>query len=285
MVVDLVFRLGANGTELNTDATPNAPFVDIKRVYGFDSAPIRETERDHEGVDGGFLDAEFEKGRPLMMDGEVFATPSTLENYLDQLKAEWAPSPTPVPFFFKAPGQAERLMFVKPRGLRYDWEENRRRGVMRVQFVFYGEDPRIYSSTLTSIAILYGGIGGNGFPFNFGFDLNFGGGLLPSGSAVNNAGNRSTPATLLIAGPIDKPFVANDTVGAQLFFDTFLDTGDTLIVDTGNKTVILNGVTNRRSVLIAPTWFLLKPGDNFIRFGGNSGGAPTVTVQFRSAWR
>lgn len=491
---ELVFKLGDTGTELNTDAVP--PFVDVTRVYGLDSSPIRETERDHEGVDGGFLDAEFEKGRPLMIDGTVYATAQTLEAYLDKLKEEWAPSPTPVPFYFRPPGQTDRVLFVKPRGLRYDWASDRRVGTQRCQFVFYAEDPRIYDAILSSVVIPFGGPAGIGFQFaglfdtytrnvsngfgtsdsghtytltgtaadfscdgifarialngavgtnyfakpnltntldhyvsvfaldwsgsvpaggnistridmrviddsnfyrcvvvrttsntltaaiqrfvggvgttltsfvavagatasssvsvraevvqnlgssvstirvkvwqgaepdawtveatdgslttaggvrigavrdtgntdvgavvswgtaevwqGFGFNLNFGGGQNPAGGVVNNNGNRPTPAVLTIAGPIDKPLIVNDTLSAALSFDINLGASDTLTIDLANKTVLLNGNINRRAILIAPNWFLLAKGSNFIRFGGSSGGAPTLTIQYRHAWR
>lgn len=119
----------------------------------------------------------------------------------------------------------------------------------------------------------------------FGFNLDFGGGQVPTGGVVVNAGNRPTPAVFTIAGPIDNPIIANDTLSKTLAFQISLSASETLVIDTINKTVLLNGVTNRRSTLIAPTWFLLAPGGNFIRFGGSSAGAPTLTVQYRSAWR
>jgi len=496
---ELVFKLSDSGTELNTSAA--FPFVDILRCYGFDSAPIRETERDHEGVDGGFMDAEFEKGRPIMMDGEVYASAQALETYLDQLKKEWAPSPVPVPFYFRAPGQLDRVMFIKPRGLRYDWESNRRRGVVRVQFVGYAEDPRIYDAALVSTVITYGGVAGAGLSYTtfldtftttrtdtwntadsghtytltgtasdfdtdgagsgtirlnaavgtayfatpngitstvnqrlwgravelsatptggtisqyfdvrlvdtsnfyraeliyttsntvqvalikvvagtpttlvaattvagltsatinairveidqgqsvatgsilrakvwntsgaepvastvesaidssvtgaggfrvgavrnsgntnvnplaffgqlewdqgFGFNLNFGGGATPGGAGINNNGNRPTPAVLTILGPISNPLVANDSYSAVLNFNIDLGASDILVIDLANKTVLLNGVTNRRAALVAPNWFLLNPGVNFIRFGGTNGSGSTLTVAYRAAWR
>jgi len=117
------------------------------------------------------------------------------------------------------------------------------------------------------------------------FSLDFGGGAVPTGGTVTNNGNRPTPAIMTIAGPIDNPIIVNDTVGAALNFLISIGAGETLVIDLANKTVLLNGVTNRRSALIAPNWFYLEPGGNFIRFGGTTGGAPTLTIQFRSAWR
>lgn len=283
---DLVWKLGDTGTELNTDVAV-VPFVDIMRAYGFDSSPIRETERDHEGVDGGFLDAEFEKGRPLMLDGIVYADAQVqLETYLDRLKKEWSPIGVgSVPLYYKPPGVSERVFFVKPRGIRYDWTTERRIGMCHVQFVAFAEDPRAYDSALSTVVIAYGGAAGPGFAFSFGFNLNFGGATSPAGANVNNLGNRPAPAILTIQGPISNPLIANDTLGQVLNFTIDLTASDTLVIDLANHTVLLNGVTNRRSSLQLPNWFLLAQGTNFIRFGGTNGVGSTLTVAFRSAWR
>lgn len=282
---DFTWKLGDTGTELNTEAL-NVPFVDVQRVYGWDSAPIRETERDHEGTDGGFMDAEFEKGRPLMLDGIAYGDPFALEAYLDQLKYEWAPRTSPVPLYFKIPGVAERLFFVKPRGMRYDMTNERRYGAAHCQFVAYAEDPRAYDSALSTAVIPFGGTGGPGFAFSFGFNLNFGGGTTPAGAFVNNTGNRPAPAILTVQGPIDYPIIANDTTGDVLNFNLFgMGASNLLVIDLGNRTVLYDGVTNFRSTLTTPNWFLLQPGPNFIRFGGTNGTGSTLTVSFRSAWR
>src|SRR5687768_9358567 len=96
------YQLGDAGIILNPDSL-STPFVDITRVTGLDSPPFRTTERDHEGTDGGFMDAEYEKGRPIILEGLAYANGSELESFLDDLKANFAPSRTLLPFYFKKP--------------------------------------------------------------------------------------------------------------------------------------------------------------------------------------
>src|SRR5215467_388463 len=109
-LADLTFQLNS-GVLLNSDAT--LPFFDVATVTGFDNAPFRETTRDHEGVDGGFMDAEFETGRDIVIEGTAFATDAnSIEPYLDTLKANWAPQRTPIPLVFKGAGVNERVLFV-----------------------------------------------------------------------------------------------------------------------------------------------------------------------------
>jgi hypothetical protein len=280
---DYSYQLSSTGVILNADAV-SFPFVDVTKVGGLDSAPYRETIRDHEGADGGFIDAEFEQGRDLSVEGTVFATVGNIETFLDSLKANFAPVKTPIPFYFKPPGVNQRLLFVKPRGCRYDQDIAQRTGQTPIQFLMYAEDPRIYDDNLFSLVVAFGGIATTGFGFSFGFNLSFGAVVPPIGVNVFNGGNRATPAILTLAGPLVDPRIINDTSGKTLPFSITLEAGDVLVIDLLNRTVVLNGSTNKRASLLSSDWFLFDPGNTFIRFGGASG-TGTLTVSYRYAWR
>lgn len=281
---ELTFKLGDTGVVLNTDSA-SVPFVDIVEVVGLDSAPYRVTERDHEGTDGGFMDAEFERGRPITLSGTAYTTTGTAEAYLDSLKANYAPSTALVPFYYKAPGIDERVLFVKPLGCRYDWEQMRRTGCTRVQFRMYAEDPRLYASTLTTANIPFAVGSSLGFGFNLGFNFGFGGSSGTDGAIVNNLGNRPTPVEFTINGPCDTPSIRDETYGHALTFAITLAAGESLVVNTQYKTVLLNGTTSRRSTLISPDWFFLQPGETFLRYNALTGTGSSMDVEFRSAWR
>jgi hypothetical protein len=280
---DYTFQLNSSGVTLNTDVT--IPFVDIEKVSGLDSAEYRETIRDHEGVDGGFMDAEFEKGRNIILEGTIYAASGNVEAYLDNLKANYAPVQTPIPFYVKAPGVVERLIYVKPRGVRYDWETLRRLGITSAQFLMFAEDPRLYDATESTLNINYGGDTGLGFSFNIGFNLDFGGGATPGGASVNNAGNRPTPPTFIILGPVTNPTITNATSSHTMRFNITLGGADTLTINTRDRTVYLNGNSNRRNIMTSPDWFYLDPGTSFITYGGLTGAGSSLQVVYRSAWR
>lgn len=281
---ELTFRLGDSGTILNTDST-SLPFVDIRNVVGLDNAPYRETERDHEGTDGGFLDAEFEKGRPIVLTGDVYADSNSMESYLDQLKADFAPSRTLVPFYYKAPGVDERVLFVKPQGVAYDWDELRRIGSSKIKFKCFAEDPRIYTAALSEYTIVYSAGALVGFGFPLGFDFGFGGVSSTDSVTVTNAGNRPTPPTFVIEGPVNTPIIRDETYNHVLTFDLTLAVGETLTVNTQYKTVTLSDGTNLRNALQEPDWFFLEPGNTSIRYTAYDGTGSQMTVQFRSAYR
>lgn len=263
-LTDYTFRLGDTGVVLNDDSL-SLPFVDITRVIGLDSAPYRETARDHEGTDGGFMDAEFEKGRPIILEGTAYAAPGTLETYIDSLKYDFAPSQTLVPLYLKAPGVAERVVFVKPLGVRHDWEQVRRIGGARVQFGMFAEDPRIYTNMLQDVSIPLSGLVTDGFGFPLGFPFGFGAAEQTGIVTLTNAGNRPTPVEFTMTGPAVEPRIINETTGDSMKFDIVLSGTDVLVINTYYKTVRLNGA-NRRNALVEPNWFDLPKGNTDIRF-------------------
>jgi hypothetical protein len=285
---DLSYRLLDDGVGVLLNPSDNTipAWVDITKVTGLDSAPFRESQRDHEGVDGSFMDAEFEQGRSLVLEGMAYCNDGTqVEAFLDDLKWNWAPQSNLVNFYYKAPGVSERLLRVKPLGIRYDVETLRNTGCTNIQFQAFAEDPRIYNSDLINVNLSQGVAVVSGIGFPLGFPFGFGDVASPESSNVQNLGNRPTPATITIPGPVTNPRIYNDTTGDQLSFNITLTATDTLVIDLYYKTVRLNGTANRRATLSSPGWFLLQVGDNFLRYRADTSGNPPAVVSYRYAWR
>jgi hypothetical protein len=279
------FQLNDSGVILNDDTVPGVPFVDVTDVVGLSSAPYRATKRDHEGVDGGFMDAEFETGRDIVITGVAYSQGNSLDVYLDSLKANFAPSTVLLPFYFVTRDGALRVLFVKPLGVSYSVDTAFRTGEADIQISMYAEDPRIYDYALQAYVLPVGAINFSGFGFNLGFNFGFGGSSVTSdGQYVVNGGNRPTPPILTFTGPLTNPRLLNDNVGKELDFTVNLvDNTFLLVVDTQYHTVRLNGA-NARATLTGPGWFHLLAGQNFLRLRADSG-TGTVTVQYRNAWR
>lgn len=281
---DLTFQLGSSGVVLNTDSS-GLPFVDVASVTGLDNAPFRETIRDHEGQDGSFIDAEFEKGREIVITGSAYASTGNMEAYLDNLKANYAPTKTLQQFFVRAPGVGTRFLYVKSRGCQYDWESSRRFGETKILFKLFAEDPRLYAENQVSVNIPFSAGAATGFGFNLGFSFGFGAAVTNTGTVVNNLGNRPTPPTFVVNGPCQNPSIIDETYGHTLTFNIILAAGETLTIDTQYKTVKLNNSTNKRSTLFIPDWFYLQPGNTSIKYSAIVGAGSSLDVKFYSAWR
>jgi tail protein len=288
---DLTWQLGDSGVLLNDTVTFGTPFVDIERIVGLDSAPARQSKKDHEGVDGGFMDAEFETGRDITLSGTVYSNGQPLQPYLDQLKANWAVGTVLVPLYMRNDEVGQRMVWIKPFGCQYDVDTSIRLGMTAIMFQGYAEDPRIYDDNLIDVTMGVGATVYTGFSLPFGFPFGFGGvSSTTDGQLFYNNGNRSSPVVFTMTGPLTNPYILNDTTDNVLQFNATLNTGETLVVDTGYRTVRFAGTTNRRSWLQNPGWFQMQPsppngiGPNLIRFRAQ-GGTGTLRVQYRQAWR
>jgi len=284
------FKFLDAGVILNSDPfTPEGSFVDITKVTGLSSAPYRTTERDREGMDGGFIDAEFEKMRTIVLEGTAYATVENIIAFLDLLKENYAPVKEPLPFYFHAPNIGVRVAFCKAYGVSFDWDTALRTGTSPVQFILTAEDPTIYEAIPTTVTCSLP-VEGAGRGYDKAFDYGYGGPNSGGFIAINNAGNKPANAIITIQGPVINPIVTHDTTGKFLSFNITVGADQFLTIDLRNRTVLLNGSSNRRSALINTSrWFLLLPGDNSFRFGGTDpvGGAPDplMTIQARGAYR
>lgn len=278
------FRYRDDGVVLNGDSS-TVPFIDVLSVDGLDNAPFRATNRAREGDDGGFVDAEFEDMRTIVLEGNIYAAPGSLESLLDSLKSNFAPQRSPQPFYLLAEGVGERTIFCKSLGMRYRWTTDRGLGQVAFQIQLQAEDPTIYGPAQTLTATLAGV--STGYGYNKSYNRGYGGTTGTVGAVtLNNSGNRDTGGQIVITGPVTNPAVVHDNTGYRLQFNITLAVGETLVVDLRNRTVLLNGTTNRRGTMLGTsTWFKLSPGYNSIRFLGTSAGTPTLGVTFRPAYR
>lgn len=284
---DFTCKLGSTGYVLNDDPVlADDSYVDIYSFKGFDSAPPRLSEHDHEGTDGGFVDAEFDKARPISLEGVLFSTCDEAMGVLDTLKKNWSLSSTEVPLYIKWPGLGERLINVKPLGCRFDIDTAIRTGRTSVLFQAIAEDPRFYDVTQITVNVPLVSIvfTGRGYSksYNFGYGSTT---AVAEGRTITNFGNRKAPATIRINGPSVNPTIIHDTTSSQLDFTITIPSGQYLDIDLRTHTVRLNGTANRRTALKAPNWFLLHPGNNFIRYQAESGSSgSSADVIYRSAW-
>jgi len=259
---DYEYIFGDEGFLLNADEAgyeAALPFFDVEKVTGLDSPPFRSATRDHEGVDGGYIDSEFMTMRTVTVEGTLYADVNDPETICDQLKADFGPVSTSKPFYYKHPNKAARVVFGKGQGARFDVDTLRRHGRTPCVLTLVCPDPYIYDAD-DIIGEGSTGSGETGHGFDHGYPLSFGG---PSVSlnevSVFNGGNHRAYPVVTIYGPIDNPsIIAN---GKSLSFDLTLGRGDYLRVDLRKRTVVLNDITSRRNKLVAGSkWWWVEPG-------------------------
>jgi hypothetical protein len=278
-------QFGDDGLVLNTDAV--TPFVDVTSISGLDNVDIRTTEAEREGMDGGFLDAQWESLRTIIIKGTAYGDESILELYMDDLKANYAAAKVAKPLYVMLPN-GQRVFFCKSyTGLKYDIDQARRNGCVDFQVTLKAEDPSGYGDEVNS-SVFLSTMSVLGRGYNKSFNYGYGGTGQTNGAlVVNNVGNRPTPAVFLIGGGVVNPTIYHDQTDSMLKTNITLGPTDFLSIDLRSKQVILNGTASRRGVLVGKVpWFNLVTGLNSFRFGGvANGGASSLGITFRPAYR
>lgn len=275
---DYEYMFGEDGVLLNASDAGHAaslPFIDVQKVEGLDSAPIRVTNRDHEGVDGGFVDAEFMQTRHITVEGILYADPDDPDEICDQLRVDFGPGQGTKPFYWKHPSKTTRVVYGKGLGARYDINALRRLGQSELQLQISCPDPYIYDAdTINTTGRIVSQ--GSGFGFDLGFDFGFGASIGDSGGVtVFNNGNHEAYPIITIFGPVSQPTLSESHTGKMLTFDITLGTDDFLVIDFRKRSIKLNGIASRRDAFVpGSTWWTIPPRKAItITFTGSIGAA------------
>lgn len=237
-------------------------------------------------TDGAFVGTDYLGMRSVFFEVLVKGTDEDdLENNLELLRAAVRPGQRDeYAVSYQKPGQAVRRFVGRCRGYQPAGEWREQAAYMStVRIRFDCTDPRIYSDTENSLEAQLAAAQ-NGLTFNMTANISFGG-VAESGTlAADNDGSYPAPWVATINGPVTTPRIENITSGETLEFEITLATGETLVVDSLFRTVLLGGTASRYSTLTAESeWFQLAPGQNSVRFAGASG-TGTMDLSYRDAW-
>lgn len=261
--------------------------LDLIQADGFDMPELRTGDvvrpRDH----GMLAGDDFLSGRTINMDlAVVGSTAAVLDTKLATLATMGYPlgaDEVELPLVFQLPGQSKRRVNARLRRRSYPIDISILAGHMsKVTLQFFATDPRIYDNTLTTLSIsLPVTSGGLGWPV--GWPLGWSS-STSGGATFNNIGTFETRPIVTFTGPLTSPNIQNVTTGQQWSSIFDLQSGDQLVVDFAQRTVLLNGTASRYSyVTAASSWWTLIPGNNVLMIGA-AAGSGSATVTARSAW-
>lgn len=159
-----------------------------------------------------------------------------------------------------------------------------RHGPLECSIQWVCADPRRYSLTVQAGTVaLATSSGGLVYPLDYPLDY----GTTTSGAAmVAQDGNADAPLSATFAGPLTDPVLTSST-GWRLAFDLSLTPGETLVVDTGAGTALLDGTADRLYT-VSPTGTPLElctiPPDGATLSLSAASGSGTCDVATRHAY-
>lgn len=137
------------------------------------------------------------------------------------------------------------------------------------------------SDTQSSASVGLPQAGGSVFPWEFPLIFSGGGGGTIT---VTNNGTVTSHPTITLAGPVTNPVISNSTTGERIALNITLLTGDSLVINTQDRTIIQGGATNRIGVLMTGSSFWgLAPGANIVTYSANQYDTSTATLVWNDA--
>ena len=141
-------------------------------------------------------------------------------------------------------------------------------------------DPAIQSDNLNSKIINPSASGGFSVPATIPVSFDSSSGGLYN---LANAGNYPAWPIIVLNGPLTNPNIINETTGEFMNLALDLNSGDQIIIDCLNKTIVQGGVTNQISTkTYESTFWTLQPGNNVINLPS---GVPDQTGSAIISWR
>jgi hypothetical protein len=282
MTADWTITFG--GLTIGGDGSP----YQLTQLDGLHDAPeVRTSDQMRARSHGLFAGTDYLGGRSIIAEVEVVAPHPSETVWQSFSSALIVGAETETPLGFQIPGLAGGVdvqVGARVRKLSLPIERAYLNGHGRAVVEWFATDPRVYSQTLTTATASQATVAGTGVTFPVTFPLSFGGAVSGGQLTATNTGEFPAPWTATISGPIDNPTLENITTGETLAFVGTVATGETLVVDSLARSVLLNGTASRYSWLVVGSqWFGVQPGANAIRLAGTSGSG-SVSFSFRSAW-
>lgn len=214
------------------------------------------------------------------------------ETLLEQISTAFQSISDPtkqLPYEFFLPGFANsRFINCRPTAGGVPIDLTYQAFASQVPIQLSASDPLIYSSVVkTASAGLPSPTAG--LTFNVTFNASFGASTGGSFS-VTNTGNYIAPVVFTITGPVTNPSLTLSSTGQFLAFSIALGASDVLVIDTGARTVLLNGTSYRfNTIQTGSTWFGFPPptasnptGTSSVAVASTD--ATAVAAVFSAAW-
>lgn len=258
----------------------------VENMTGWNGTPdVRTAGQDRQADHGSFDAPAFYGSRVITIDGWSQSDSREANMRAQDIMASVGGQDLTglLPLVVTEPGRPIRRCMVRlnaptkvdPRygGLAFDWS-----------LQLKAPDPFRYADaeTLVTLTLPSGADAGLSLPFTVPFIIPMSG-VGENRATVVNAGTFATRPTVVFQGPVTDPAIVNLTQGKTLAFNVTITSGQTLVVDFANRSVLLDGTVSRAyTIAYGSAWWDLQPGSNDVQYAGVGSG--TALLTYRSSW-
>jgi len=266
--------------------TENLGFV-VHNMSGLELPGIRQTKYPRPGESGAILSNLLYDGRMITFAGSVFAETANLfhqrrRQLQDAISLTKNIYSQPVPFILSMTTVDDLPLQIEC----YLEDLNMKLEQMNGQeflLTLYAPDPALLSQSLTTTNLVKGSGGGAIYPLIYPAVYEE---TEESEATINNQGTMETYPVIYLNGPLENPIIQNVTNDRFIDLDLTLNTGDQVVIDMLNKTIIQNGSVSVIGYKTSGSkWWWLEKGNNLIRLITDSGSDEgNAQVQHRDAY-
>lgn len=268
-----------NGYVINDGST--GVYLDVE-IDGLELPSIRTSSGNYAGKDGGYIGAQFYEPRDISLQGSVFSSDiTTLESTRQAFQAALK-------------GQTVTLGITTNAGASYiincnliDFKMPIKRALFRADFKLelLATDPTIYdNSTGGALTATVPKLVSGGYTYPVVYPVVYSGGGSPT--TVTNSGSSNVYPTVTMTGIMNNPVLTNQTTNSAFSLTGLITgSGDVVVVDMRQRTVLLNGSSIFGNVGPLSVWWYLQPNNNSITLTTpNSGDTVSAVVSWRSGF-
>jgi hypothetical protein len=243
------------GILLNGD---DLPMWDVMSVTGLDMPPLEPHVTEFDGAYGGQVDARYYSHRTIVIDGTLYADPSTVDVAVRELATTLIATGTDDKLWIKKAGLAAVFVECQPVGFSCSTDTARRIGSAPFQIQFIGGDPRFYRP-ITHTAWVNG-----------------------SGKSLQNVGNTASYPIFTLTNAFTNLTINGGGTGTITFNGVNAVLGDVVVVNLAKRMITKNGV-NITNTYASGSWPYMDLALRTWTVTASSG-TPTITADVRSAW-
>lgn len=267
---------------------PTCVFYLKSPVQGLDMATLRTTSANRSGEDGNYIDNILFGERRVTLNGGINAVGSEsdlitkrrlFEQIVARQKDENGVLVQKVLRFTAMDGNQYRvtgqpLQSKMPLG-------NIRNSDFTIDWLADNPYVESYAEATATVSTRTGG--GLTFPADTPFDFSA---SIGGASTVTNDGNAPAYPVVTLNGPLTNPRISNETTGKFISLLLTVNTGETVVIDMVNRTIVQGGVTNRMGTKSSDSKFWwLDPGDNVLSLVTTiSGETGTAGISYRHSY-